>query len=52
MMVVSQRITQVMGRLGPVAHFFTASTYARRAGEPRQPARTGTAALQKATQGG
>src|SRR6187431_2534623 len=34
MMVVSQRITQVMNRLGPVAHFFTASTYARRAGEP------------------
>jgi aspartate aminotransferase len=33
-MVVSQRITQVMGQLGPVAHFFTASTYARRAGEP------------------
>jgi aspartate aminotransferase len=23
-----------MNRLGPVAHFFTASTYARRAGEP------------------
>src|SRR5215217_4253694 len=34
MMLVSQRITQVMNRLGPVAHFFTASTYARRVGEP------------------
>jgi aspartate aminotransferase len=34
MMIISQRITQVMGQLGPVAHFFTASTYARRAGEP------------------
>jgi aspartate aminotransferase len=34
MMVVSQRITQVMQRLGPVAHFFTASTYARRVGDP------------------
>ena len=32
MMVVSQRITQVMNRLGPVAHFFTASTYARHSG--------------------
>jgi aspartate aminotransferase len=33
-MVVSQRITQVMARLAPVAQFFTASAYARRAGEP------------------
>jgi aspartate aminotransferase len=33
-MVVSQRITQVMDRLAPVAQFFTASAYARRAGEP------------------
>jgi aspartate aminotransferase len=34
MMSVSERITQAMNRLGPVAHFFTASTYARRVGEP------------------
>ena len=34
MMLVSQRITQVMNRLGPVAQFFTASTHARRVGEP------------------
>jgi aspartate aminotransferase len=33
-MIVSQRITQAMDRLGPVAHFFTASTYAQRVGEP------------------
>jgi len=33
-MVVSQRIAQLMDRLGPVAHFFTASMYARRVGEP------------------
>src|ERR1044071_7791951 len=33
-MVISQRIAQMMDRLGPVAHFFTASTYARRVGEP------------------
>jgi len=33
-MVISQRIAQVMDRLGPVAHFFTASAYARRAGDP------------------
>jgi aspartate aminotransferase len=33
-MVMSQRITQVLGRIGPVAHFFTESAYARRAGDP------------------
>jgi hypothetical protein len=33
-MVVSQRIAQVMNRLGPVAQFFTASADARRVGEP------------------
>jgi aspartate aminotransferase len=33
-MVISQRIAQIMDRLGPVAHFFTASAYARRAGDP------------------
>jgi aspartate aminotransferase len=33
-MVISQRIAQMMDRLGPVAHFFTASTYARRVGQP------------------
>jgi hypothetical protein len=34
MMVVSQRIAQVMNRLAPVAQFFTASAYSRRADEP------------------
>jgi aspartate aminotransferase len=34
MMGMSQRIAQVMGRIGPVAHFFTESAYARRAGDP------------------
>lgn len=33
-MIVSERITQAMNRLGPVAQFFTASTYAQHAGEP------------------
>jgi hypothetical protein len=33
-MTLSQRITQVMGRIGPVAHFFSESTYARHAGDP------------------
>jgi aspartate aminotransferase len=33
-MVVSQRIAQVMDRLGSVARFFTASAYAQRVGEP------------------
>jgi aspartate aminotransferase len=34
MMVVSQRMAQVMDLLGPVARFFTESAYARRAGDP------------------
>jgi hypothetical protein len=67
MMLESQRNTQVMNRLGPVAHFFTASTYARRVGELpgyfrisltandamiEQALPVFTIALQKATQAG
>jgi hypothetical protein len=36
MVVVSQRMAQVMDRLGPVAHFFSASAYGRRAGNPHE----------------
>jgi hypothetical protein len=32
MLVVSERITRMMNRLGPVAHFLTAPTYARHNG--------------------